>query len=91
MANKFVSANYYLVVTWSLPKLQSHIQSLAKLHGHILSNKNDSALHFHAQVLQVLLLHASHLYLEEVKERKIKAWMAFPHKNVIPTQRHNIK
>lgn len=60
MANKFVSANYYLVVTLSLNTL----------HGHTLSSYNNTALCFRGQVLQVLLLHALHSYLEGGGEKK---------------------
>lgn len=62
MANKFVSANYYPVVTLSLNKLR----------GHTLSSYNNTALCFHGQVLQVLLLHALHSYLEGGKKKKKK-------------------
>jgi len=73
MANKVVSANYYLAVTLSLDKLR----------GRTLSSYNNTALCFHAQVLQVLLLHALHSYLEERKKKKKKTQMTFPYKNLI--------
>lgn len=84
MTNKFVSANYYLVVTLSLNTLR----------GHTLSSYNNTALCFRGQVLQVLLLHALHSYLEgEKKKKKKKNQMAFPYKNVILklNKRHDIK